>query len=105
MRDNFLVKVEQGNINVPVDLLQDQAAFPEPSNFVWLRDGQPLRQSGLTIIYSSITFDSVMRTDSGNYTVSATNFLLDNPTVPVGSDYGSFYLDVLCKSSWEYNLL
>ena len=38
-----------------------------------------------------------MRSDAGNYVVSVTNFLLDNSSQPVGSDTGSFSLDVLCK--------
>ena len=74
--------------------------FPLPSKLAieWLKDGRPLRQSDLiTTTYSSVTFASVMRTDAGNYTVNATNFLLDSITQPVGSDTGSFYLDVLCK--------
>ena len=84
-------------MNVPVDLLLEPVVFPQPFKFEWLKDGQPLRQSGLTTTYSSVTFTSVMRTDAGNYTVNATNFLLDDSTQPVGSDTGSFYLDVVCK--------
>ena len=44
-----------------------------------------------------MTFDTVRRTDAGNYTVTATNFALRDPGVEVGSDTGSFFLDVLCK--------
>ena len=97
MQDNFAVKIQEGDLNVPVDLLLEPAAFPEPSIFVWLKDGQALRQNSLTITYSSVTFSSVLRSDAGNYTVNVTNFLLDNSVQPVGSDTGSFYLDVLCK--------
>ena len=99
MRDNFLVRIQEGDLNVPIDLHQEPAAFPEPSDFEWLIGGQPLRQNGLTTTYSSVTFDSVMRSDSGNYTVNAMNFLLGNANEPVlvGNDMGSFYLDVLCK--------
>ena len=49
------------------------------------------------ILKYNINFGSLMRSDSGNYTVNATNYLLDNVTQPVGNDIGSFYLDVLCK--------
>ena len=95
MQDNFLVKIQERDLNV--DLLQEPAAFPVSYNFEWLRDDQPLRQNGLTTTYSSVTFSSVVQSDAGNYTVSVTNFLLDNATQPVGSDLGSFSLDVLCK--------
>ena len=97
MRVNFSVRIQEGDLNVPIDLIQEPVAFPEPSNFEWLIGGQPLRQNGLTTTYSSVIFDSVVRTDSGNYIVNATNFLLDNASEPVGNDMGSFYLDVLCK--------
>ena len=73
------------------------AAFPEPS-FEWLIGGQPLiRRNGIITSYSSIIFGSLMRSDSGNYTVNTMNYLLNNVTQPVGNDTGSFYLDVLCK--------
>ena len=98
MRDNFVVRIQEGDLNVPIDIVQEPAAFPEPSYFEWLIGGQPLiRRNGIITTYSSVTFASVMRSDSGNYTVNAMNFLLDNANEPVGNDIGSFYLDVLCK--------
>ena len=100
MRDNFSVKLLEGDLNIPIDLRQEPAAFPEPSDFEWLIGDQlaPLiRRNGIITSYSSVIFDSLMRSDSGNYTVNATNYLLDNVTQPVGSDTGNFYLDVLCK--------
>ena len=100
MQDNFSVRIQEGDLNVPIDLLQEPAAFPEPSNFEWLVGGLPLRQNGITTTYFSVTFASIMRSHAGDYTVTATNFLLGNATQPVGSDMGSFSLDVLCK--WAY---
>ena len=98
MQENFVVKLqERSEVNVPVDLRQDPPAFPEPTNFTWMRNGQASLRSGLTTTYSNVTFDSVMRSDAGNYTVTATNFLLNDSSRPIGSDSGSFYLDVLCK--------
>ena len=97
LRDNVLLKIQEGDLNVPVDLLLEPAAFPEPSSYEWRRDGQSLRQNGLTTTYSRVIFSTVLRSDAGSYTVNATNFLLDNVTWPVGSDTGSFTLDVLCK--------
>ena len=97
MQDDFSVKIQEGDLNVPIDLLRESAAFPEPSNFEWLKGGQPLGQNRITTSYSSIIFASVMRSDTGNYTVTATNFLLDKATQPIGSDMGSFSLDVICK--------
>ena len=98
LRDNNCsLKILEGDLNILIDLLKEPTAFPEPSDFEWLLDGQPLRGNGITTSYSSVLFASVMRTDAGNYTVNATNFLLDNSSQPVGSDTGSFHLDVVCK--------
>ena len=95
LRDNFLVRIEERSENVPVDLRQEPAAFPEPTLFSWTKDGQPL--TGLPLTYSSVTFGTVRRTDAGKYTVSATNFVIGSSTEQVGNDTGSFCLDVICK--------
>ena len=95
MQSDILLNFEEYSENVPVDLRQDPAAFPEPSLFSWNKDGQPL--TGLPLTYSNVTFDTVRRVDAGNYTVSAANFVIGSSTEQVGSGIGSFYLDVLCK--------
>ena len=101
MQDDFLVKIEEGSRNITVDLRQDPATFPEPTLFNWSKDGQPLSATELTLTYSSITIDTVRRDDAGNYTVTATNFVLSESDIPVANqlsnDTGSFYLDVICK--------
>ena len=94
------MRIEEGDENVPVDLRQEPTAFPEPTmsgSFTWNKDGQPL--TGLALTYSNVTFSTVRRTDAGNYTVSAMNFVLGSTTKQIGSDNGSFYLDVICKLS------
>ena len=84
-------------MDVTIDLCQDPAPFPEPSIFIWSKDGQPL-SADIPMTYSTVTFLSVTRNISGNYAVSVTNnFLLDNSSQQLGNDIGSFYLDVLCK--------
>ena len=99
LQDNFLVRIEEGSRNITVDLHQDPAAFPEPTLFSWNKDGQPLSATELTLTYSSVTINTVRRADAGNYTITATNFVL--PSSPVANqlsnDTGSFYLDVICK--------
>ena len=55
MRDNFSVKLLEGDLNVLIDLNQEPAAFPEPSDFEWLIGGQALiRRNGIVTSYSSI---------------------------------------------------
>ena len=101
LQDNFVVKIEAGGHNVTIDLSQEPAAFPEPTLFRWNRDGRPLSDTDptLTLSYSNVSINTVTRADAGNYTVTATNFIL--PGSPegnqVGNNTGSFYLDVLCK--------
>ena len=95
LRDHFLVKVEENQESITIDLLQEPAAFPQPSSFVWYKDG--LLLTGFDQTYSNVTFDAIERTDVGNYTVLAMNFGSGGSLEQVGNDTGSFFLDVLCK--------
>ena len=98
MRDNFFVMIIENTENVLVDLRQDPVAFPEPDttdSFTWKKDGQPL--TGLALTYSNVTFPTVRRINTGNYSVSTTNFVFGDSMEMVGTDTGSFYLNVLCK--------
>ena len=96
------MKIQEGDANIPIDLRQDPAPFPEPRIFNWSKDGQPLSDD-LNVTYSTITFPLVTRNNAGNYMVSATNFLLSNDSSQqLGSDAGTFYLDVLCEQLYTY---
>ena len=95
LRDDLLVKIEENQESITVDLLQEPAVFPQPSSFTWYKDGLPV--TGFDQTYSNVTFDAVERTYAGNYTVLARNFALGGSLEQVGNDTGSFYLDVLCK--------
>lgn len=94
--DNFVVQVLEGRRNIPVDFALDSSAFPEPNLFSWTKDGVRLT-TGPTLTYSTVTFVTVERQDAGNYAVTATNFILDNPAQEVGNDIGHFTLDVIFK--------
>ena len=96
LMDNFVVRVLDGRRNIPVDLALDPPAFPIPSLFSWTIHRESLN-TGPALTYSTATFDTIERRDSGDYAVNATNFILDNPTQQIGSDTGSFTLDVICK--------
>ena len=65
LRDNAMYRIKESSLNIPVDLSQDPAAFPQPRNFFWTKDGITLNDASLT--YSTITFPSVRRSDAGNY--------------------------------------
>ena len=94
IQDNIMLKVEENSGSIPVSLSEGLAAFPNPT-FQWTKDG--VRLNGPALTYSSVTFDIVTREDAGNYTVLATNFLLNSMTEVIGNDIGSFYLDIFCK--------
>ena len=53
--------------------------------------------------YSSVFINSVQPSDSGSYTLTATNYLPGGVTL-VGSDAGSFSLNVLCELNLKYTL-
>ena len=95
LRDDFMVVLEENSENIPVDLRQDPPAFPEPTMFTWYRNGVVL--NGFDQTYSNLTFGTITRENAANYTVSATNFVLNSATKQVGTDTGSFNLNVICK--------
>jgi hypothetical protein len=94
LQDNFLVRIEEYSLNIPIDLRQEPVAFPEPTVFTWYRNG--LQLNGFAQTYSNLTFDTIRRGDAANYIVFAINFVIGSNTEQVGNDAGSFYLDVIC---------
>ena len=90
------------NEELSVDLSEPGSppAFPFPSNVTWMRGGEQLMNSTDTRLYGypSIFIGSVLLSDAGLYTLTATNHQQDGLT-PVGTDSGSFSLNVLCEYS------
>ena len=84
-----------------VDLIDPNAteAFPLPAvdQITW-RMGGSVVSSGMRVTYGypSVMFNAVERGDAGDYTLSATNTRPNGSEI--GSDTGSFTLDVYCKS-------
>lgn len=70
------------------------SAVPYPHHFTWSINGvaQLNNDSGRIFGYPNITFNGFLRSYSGRYTLSATNY----PTQ--GSGTGGFDLDVLCEN-------
>ncbi len=79
--------------------IEQQQPFPFPSSFTWSRDGDPLLNisANVSFGYPELSLNPVSRTDSGLYTLTASNYLLDNDSVLIGNGTGSFTLNVLCK--------
>ena len=48
----------------------------------------------VTFGYPNVTFQQFERGDAGTYNLTATNYRLDDTNVVVGTDTGSFTLDV-----------
>ena len=100
LTDNLPVVVVEGRTNT-VSLRQAPDAFPFPQQFSWTVSGSPASSnSRVTFGYPNVTFLPFIRGDTGTYTLTATNYRLDNTSVLVGMDTGSFTLDVQCKSIW-----
>ena len=95
LQDLMMFRIMENSLNIPIDLSQDPIPFPVPTSFNWTKDGASL--NGLAVTYSNITFPVVSRNDSGRYQVSATNYVLGSDTKQVGTDTGSFILDVICE--------
>ena len=90
---------------IQVDLSSGLEAFPFPAEFQWKKNDLPLDNTSLTLLgYPTAEFRTVSQTDSGLYTLTATNYNLDNPSEVIGGGTGSFQLEVFCKSIsnlWE----
>ena len=90
--DNQQIVVVEGTTNT-TNLQQAPDAFPFPRQFSWTANNN----SRVAFGYPSVTFQQLERGDAGTYTLTATNYRLDNTNVVVGTDTGSFVLDVQCK--------
>ena len=105
------MKIEENSEDVPIDLRQDPAAYPEPmtsDSFEWSKDGLPLTETSprlSQLTYSRVSFDTVIREDAGNYIVSATNYVSGSTTQEIGSDTGSLRLDVICKQKYYTTII
>lgn len=82
-----------------VDILSsDPEAFPFPTDFQWRKDGMLISNSSTVLLgFPSVTFLNVSRPDSGDYSLDAINYHLDNPSEEIGRGTGGFHLNVLCK--------
>ena len=97
LTDNLTVVAVEGSTNA-VSLRQTPDAFPFPQQFSWTVNGSPARNnSRVTFGYPSVTFQQIEQGDVGAYTLTATNYRLDDTSVLVGMDTGSFTLDVQCR--------
>ena len=76
-----------------INLRQAPDAFPFPQQFSWTANNN----SRVAFSYPSVTFLLFIRGDAGTYNLTATNYRLDNTSVVVGTDTGSFTVDVQCK--------
>ena len=94
--DNLPVVAVEGSTNT-VNLSQDPDAFPFPQQFSWTGSVLPANDSRRSFDYPNVTFQQIERGDAGTYTLTATNYRLDNTSVLVGTDTGSFTVDVQCK--------
>ena len=94
--DNLPVVAVEGSTST-VSLRQTPDVFPFPQQFSWTVNGSPANNnSRVTFGYPSVIFQWFERGDAGTYTLTATNYRLDNNSVVVGTDTGSFTLDVQC---------
>ena len=92
---NRTVRLAEGG-DVTVNLEGSPAAHPSPS-FQW-RLGDTLLQSDSkrTLEYATATINNVQRSDTGIYTLTASNNFVDRDEV-FATGSGGFTLDVLCE--------
>lgn len=73
--------------------------YPIPTTFHWSQDGRgPLRNdSRREFGYPTLMMSRVDVTDSGRYSLTASNYIPSDPPELLGTSSGSFTLDVLCE--------
>lgn len=92
------ISVLEGTLMHSVNLHNGHEAFPFPTTYQWMRNGERLSNSStITLNYPVVTFHSVSRTQSGDYTLTAINHQIEDPSKEVGRGSGNFQLNVLCK--------
>ena len=76
-------------------------AFPFPSMFEWTgSEGITVQNDSRRMFgYPALIINNIQRSDSGTYTLAATNsYLNENSMEVMRSGTGSFTVDVLCKN-------
>ena len=100
-----VVGLAEGDVaSVDLSDTAEAEAFPLPGEgqFLWMMGGSGVSSgTRVTYGYPSVMFNAVERGDAGDYTLSATNTRPNGSEI--GSDTGSFTLDVYCKprSMWD----
>lgn len=81
-----------------INLNETSEAFPFPQDYQWRRNGaEAVNSSTVVLGYPAISFFSILRSDSANYILTATNYRLDYPEQKLGTEVGSIQINVLCK--------
>lgn len=96
---NLPIRYPEG-MELSVSLEVGHSAHPFPSEFQWtvpqgvVAENDTRRRFG----YPGLSFSSVRRSDSGVYSLTATNRFLEEPMDVFGTGMGNFTLEVLCES-------
>ena len=93
------IRFQEGASGLRATAEVEPTAHPFPSTFEWTASQSILvfNDSRRSFGYPHLLIDNVHRSDSGMYTISATNRFLFPPMNILGSATGSFTLDVLCE--------
>lgn len=82
-----------------MDLSSEIEAFPYPTRFQWWKNGVEISNTSTTALgYPRAEFETVSRDDAGLYSLTASNYNLDDPSQEIGERTGCFELVVFCKS-------
>ena len=81
-----------------VNLEQAPPAHPFPTSFQWFKEGVAIMNDSIRVLgYPTLNITTVRTSDSGEYSLLATNYLLDDPERELGSGRGGFTLNVVCE--------
>ena len=87
-----MYEVKEGECNVVVDLSLSPPPFPSPTFHRWIK-----QEVYAILNNTAISFDKITRIHAGVYSLTATNYHLNDSNRKVGTDTGNFTLKVICK--------
>ena len=84
--------IENTDVDIDLGTAASSNAYPPPQ----LTSLTPSNVLDADFLYPIVSLKTVKREQSGEYSLTATNYLVDNPSVQVGDSTGTFSLNVQC---------
>ena len=97
------MRYREGEVNLTQNMEIRSSAYPYPKTFQWYLNGNAINNDSRRMFgYPSMTIMRTRRSDSGIYTLRASNYYVDDPSKVVGTAQGWFTLDIFCECNYGH---